>query len=210
MTSSMHASSSAERWGPLWGARPDDWAISEEQHVASYEAALARVALEPGDQVLDVGCGVGVFLGLIAGRGAEPHGLDASEALIALARERLPDADLRVGDMESLPYEDAGFDLVTGFTSFFFANDIVAALREAGRVAKPAASVVIQVWGAHERCSLEAMKEIARPVHASAAAGCAAGSRFLPAGHARGARNRGWARSGGSLRDELGVYVSGR
>jgi SAM-dependent methyltransferase len=163
MTSSMHASSSAQRWGPLWGARPDDWAISEEQHDASYEAALARVALEPGDQVLDIGCGVGVFLGLIAGRGAEPHGLDASEALIALARERLPDADLRVGDMESLPYEDAGFDLVTGFTSFFFANDIVAALREAARVAKPAASVVIQVWGAHERCSLEAMKEIARP-----------------------------------------------
>jgi SAM-dependent methyltransferase len=164
MTSSMHASSSsAERWGPLWGARPADWAISEEQHVPSYEAALARVALEPGHHVLDVGCGVGVFLGLIAGRGGEPHGVDASEALIALARRRLPEADLRVGDMESLPYEDATFDLVTGFTSFFFATDMVAALREAGRVAKSGASVVIQVWGAHERCSLEAMKEIARP-----------------------------------------------
>jgi SAM-dependent methyltransferase len=65
--------------------------------------------------------------------------------------------------MESLPYDDDTFDLVTGFTSFFFANDMVAALREAGRVAKPGAPVVIQVWGAHERCSLEAMKEIARP-----------------------------------------------
>jgi SAM-dependent methyltransferase len=65
--------------------------------------------------------------------------------------------------MESLPYEDDTFDLVTGFTSFFFANDMVAALREAGRVAEPGASVVIQVWGAHEHCSLEAMKEIARP-----------------------------------------------
>ena len=40
---------------------------------------------------------------------------------------------------------------------------MVAALREAGRVAKPGAPVVIQVWGAHERCDLEAMKEIARP-----------------------------------------------
>jgi SAM-dependent methyltransferase len=163
MSSTMHASSSAERWGPLWGARPADWAISEEQHVPGYEAALGRAPLEPGQRVLDIGCGVGVFLGLVAGRGAQPHGIDASEALIALARERLPAADLRVGDMESLPYEDATFDLVTGFTSFFFANDMVAALREAGRVAKAGASVVIQVWGAHERCSLEAMKEIARP-----------------------------------------------
>jgi hypothetical protein len=40
---------------------------------------------------------------------------------------------------------------------------MVAALREAGRVAKPGAPVVIQVWGAHERCDLEAMKQIARP-----------------------------------------------
>jgi hypothetical protein len=53
--------------------------------------------------------------------------------------------------------------LVTGFNSFFFANDMVAALREAGRVAKPGAPVVIQVWGAHERCDLEAMKQFARP-----------------------------------------------
>jgi ubiquinone/menaquinone biosynthesis C-methylase UbiE len=49
--------------------------------------------------------------------------------------------------MEALPYADDAFDLVTGFTSFFFANDIVAALREAARVAKPAGPVVIQVWG---------------------------------------------------------------
>jgi SAM-dependent methyltransferase len=157
------AQSSAERWGPLWGARPRDWAISEEQHVPSYEAALSRLRLEPGQRVLDIGCGVGVFLALVAEHGAEPHGIDASETLIALARERLPEADLRVGDMESLPYEDDTFDLLTGFTSFFFANDMVGALREAGRVAKPAASLVIQVWGAHERCSLEVMKEIARP-----------------------------------------------
>jgi SAM-dependent methyltransferase len=104
-----------------------------------------------------------VFLGLVANRGAKAFGLDASEALITAARRRLPDADLRVGDMESLPYEDDTFDLVTGFNSFFFATDMVAALREAGRVAKPGAPVVIQVWGAHERNDLEAMKVIARP-----------------------------------------------
>jgi SAM-dependent methyltransferase len=156
-------SGSAERWGPLWGARPDDWALTEDQHVVGYEEALRHVTLNPGDRVLDIGCGAGTFLRLVAGRDAEPYGIDASEALIALARERVPEAALRVGDMEDLPYENGTFDLVTGFTSFFFANDMVAALREAARVAKPRAFVVIQVWGAHERSDLEAMKEIARP-----------------------------------------------
>src|SRR5919197_314544 len=162
-TQPLTATGSAARWGPLWGARPEDWALSEDKQVPAYEEALRHVSLERGDSVLDIGCGVGTFLRLVADRGAEPHGIDESEALIALAHTRLPDADLRVGDMEDLPYPNAMFDLVTGFTSFFFANDMVAALREAGRVAKPRAPVVIQVWGAHEHCDLEAMKELARP-----------------------------------------------
>jgi SAM-dependent methyltransferase len=156
-------SGSAERWGPLWGARPDDWALSEDQQVPTYEEALRRVDLRAGRRVLDVGCGAGAFLRLVADRGADPYGLDASESLIELARGRVPEADLRVGEMEDLPYEDDTFDLVTGFNSFFFANDMVAALREAGRVARPGTPVVIQVWGPYERRDLEAMMRIAHP-----------------------------------------------
>ena len=154
---------SAERWGPLWGARPDDWALSEDQQLPTYEEALNRVGLEPGQLVLDIGCGVGAFLRLVVARGARAYGLDASAALLDLARRRVPDAQLRVGDMESLPYDGDMFDLVCGFTAFFFANDIVVAVREAGRVAKPGAPVVIGVWGPHEENDLEAMKEIVRP-----------------------------------------------
>jgi SAM-dependent methyltransferase len=154
---------SAQRWGPLWGARPADWALTEDQQTPTYEEALRRVDLQRGDLVLDIGCGVGAFLRLVADRGARPFGLDASEALLEVARKRVPDAELRVGDMEALPYYDDTFDVVTGFSAFFFANDFVSALREAGRVTKPGAPVVIQVWGPHERNSLEAMKEIIRP-----------------------------------------------
>lgn len=162
-TASSTVTGSASRWGPLWGARPADWALSEDRQLPTYEAALQRTTLQPGQRVLDIGCGVGAFLCLAAERGAVPYGIDASEALIGLARTRLPDADLRVGEMEDLPWGDDTFDLVTGFNSFFFANDMVSALREARRVAKPGAQVVIQVWGAHEHCDLEAMKQLARP-----------------------------------------------
>lgn len=161
-TTTEPAIGSAERWGPLWGARAADWALSEDQQVPTYEEALRRLD-QPGARVLDIGCGVGAFLRLVAARGAEPFGIDASRALLELARERLPEADLRVGDMEALPYDDDSFELVTGFNSFFFANDFVAAVREAGRVAKPGSPVVIQVWGRHEHNDLEAMKRIARP-----------------------------------------------
>src|SRR5262249_5406810 len=148
---------------PLWGARPADWALSEDLQIPTYEAALAQVDVGHGQKVLDVGCGAGAFLRLVAERGGEPYGLDASESLVAFARERQPRADIRVGEMEALPWQDDTFDVVTGFNSFFFANDMVAALREAGRVAKPGGHVVIQVWGAHERCDLEAVKQVARP-----------------------------------------------
>src|SRR5829696_1166856 len=153
----------AHRWGPLWGARPSDWALSEDQQIPTYEDALRRVGLEPGWSVLDIGCGVGAFLRAVVARGAHAFGVDASPSLLDVARGRVPDAELRVGDMESLPYDDDTFDLVCGFNSFFFAGDMVGAVREAGRVAKPGAPVVIQVWGPHARNDLEVMKEVVRP-----------------------------------------------
>ncbi len=54
--------------------------------------------------------------------------------------------------------------MVAGFTSFFFAADMVAALHEAGRVGKPGAPVVIQVWGTPKRCDTTAMKRAVAPL----------------------------------------------
>ncbi len=162
MTSTT-ASGSATRWGPLWGSRARDWGANEEQQGPTYDEAIKRVGPTVGKRVLEVGCGTGVFLAAVAARGARPVGLDASEELIELARDRVPSAEVVVGDMQFLPFEDDSFDLVAGFNSFFFADDIVAALREAGRVARPGAPVVVQVWGRPEHCDLEAMKQVVRP-----------------------------------------------
>ena len=157
MATSIAASGSAGRQGDLWGQRPQAWGAIEEQQRPTYEEGIRRAGLKAGDRVLDVGCGTGVFLRAVTDRGGRAYGLDASRALLRVARSRVPEADLRVGDAESLPHEDDSFDLVTGFNSFFFADDMVAALREAGRVAKPGAPVLVQVWGRPERCDLVPM-----------------------------------------------------
>lgn len=153
----------AERWGRLWGERADEWALTEQQQLPTYEAALDRLGVGAGDRVLEVGCGSGVFLRAAVDRGAAVTGVDSSERLVELARGRAPEADIRVGDLQALPFDDDTFDVVAGFNAFFFASDMVAALREAGRVARPGGSVVIQVWGQHGTCDLDAIKPIIRP-----------------------------------------------
>jgi SAM-dependent methyltransferase len=129
----------------LWGTHAAGWAEHERQYRPSYEAALELLGAPRC--VLDVGCGAGTFLRAAADRGAEVSGLDASPALLELARAQLPHADLVLGDLQAIPYGDATFDAVTSFTSYWFAADPVEALREAGRVAKPGAPVLVTVHG---------------------------------------------------------------
>src|SRR5580698_5725034 len=89
--------------GRLWGWRARDWAdIQEGQMWAAYRTILAKLALEPGQSLLDVGCGAGMFASMASERRLLVSGIDASDALIAIARERTPGADFRVGDIEDL------------------------------------------------------------------------------------------------------------
>jgi SAM-dependent methyltransferase len=117
---------------------------------AAYRTILAKLALEPGQSLLDVGCGAGMFASMASERGLLVSGIDASEALIAIARERAPGADFRVGDLEDLPFPEASFDAVTGFNAFQFATHPVAALSKARRAAKRGSPIVVVIWGRHE------------------------------------------------------------
>jgi SAM-dependent methyltransferase len=85
-------------------------------------------------------------------RGARVAGLDAAEASLEIARERAPEGDFRAGELEYLPWADNTFDVVTGFNSFQYAADVVNALREARRVARPRGRVAMAVWGRAEDC----------------------------------------------------------
>jgi SAM-dependent methyltransferase len=145
----------AEIQGELWGARARDWAtLQEPAWRPIYREALLSAGVGPGTRVLDVGCGAGGALAVARELGAEPLGFDASEALAAIARERLPGVHVEVGEMEALPFDDSAFDLVTGFNSFQFAANVVGALSEACRVCRRTGCVFMFVWGRREDCEL--------------------------------------------------------
>lgn len=136
--------------GKLWGSRARDWAeIQERQHGAAYDAIIPRF-MKSGTIYLDAGCGSGMAAAMAARRGAKVSGIDAAENLLTIARERTPSGDFRLGDLETLPFADAAFDLVTGFNSFQYAGNPVAALTEARRVTKPSGHIVIMTWGPPE------------------------------------------------------------
>jgi SAM-dependent methyltransferase len=139
---------SAAAQGSLWGARARDWAdLAEPGQVPFYEAVFEEIGVGPSTRLLDVGCGAGLALVLAAKRGAVVAGLDAAQGLLAVAHERLPEADIRAGDVEELPYADATFTAATSFNSVQYADDPVRALRELARVLEPGSPIAVVTWG---------------------------------------------------------------
>jgi SAM-dependent methyltransferase len=145
----------AELWGP--GAR--DWSdYNEPMCTPFYEAVLDATGVAAGTTLLDVGCGGGFALLLAARRGATVSGIDATPALLDIARERVPGASLAVGDLEdALPYETGAFDVVTAFNSVQFAADPVAAVKSMSQAVRPGGLISLLVWGPPEQCESGAM-----------------------------------------------------
>jgi len=136
----------------LWGTDPQAWAeLAEAHNRPLFEAVLDAALVGTGTHLLDVGCGSGLAMVLAAERGAMPSGIDISPGLLGVARERLPQADLREGDMEELPFADAAFDAVIGINAFQFAGDPPRALAQAARVLRPGGRLVASLFAAPER-----------------------------------------------------------
>ena len=148
---------SARVQGALWGARANDWADIQEPLFAPLHEAALDVAISPDARLLDVGCGAGGFCDMASKAGARVYGIDAAEALIAIAKKRTPDGRFCVGDMEALPYPEGSFDAVVGINSFGHAANPLHALQEARRVAADGATVVVTAWSAPEDSGASAL-----------------------------------------------------
>lgn len=101
--------------------------------------------VKPGVKLLDLACGDGLDLVYYKKLGAEIYGLDASEELIKIAKERLPKEDLRVGLFEQIPFDDEYFDIVLSKYAIQTSADINPILKEIYRVLKPGGIVMYLV-----------------------------------------------------------------
>jgi ubiquinone/menaquinone biosynthesis C-methylase UbiE len=135
-----------EEYDRLAGIYDTRWSFYNE---ATARETMRRLRLEPGDRVLDVGCGTGILLGALAAAYSEAglSGIDASPEMLGVARRRLGDrADLRQGWAHELPWEDRSFDLVVCSSVLHYLRSPEPALAEMRRVLRPAGTVVITDW----------------------------------------------------------------
>jgi len=124
------------RWAERYdGPNP---AIAREQPIV--HGLLAD--LPPG-RALDAACGTGRHAARLAELGHQVVGVDATPAMLSLARKKVPGVDFRLGKLEELPVQDATVDLVTCALALSHLDDLRPAITEFARVLKPGGHLII-------------------------------------------------------------------
>jgi SAM-dependent methyltransferase len=111
---------------------------------------LQDLRIEPGTNVLDVGCGAGQIAIPMARAGVRVTGVDIATNLIADARARAAQEGLTVqfdeGDAEDLPYPDASFDTIISLIGAMFAPRPDRVASELKRVTRPRGRIIMVNW----------------------------------------------------------------
>jgi SAM-dependent methyltransferase len=122
-----------------------------EQGIGDFgKAALTAANAQPGEKVIDIGCGLGgTTRSLAEAVGLSGHvlGVDISEELVEGARShRVPNATFVVGNAATHPFEAASYDLVFSRFGVMFFGDPVAAFRNFQQALKPTGRLVFVCW----------------------------------------------------------------
>ena len=133
------------------------WFAGRRRIIAGFVERACRDLGKSQPSILDVGCGTGANLQMLSQFGVA-EGVDVSVAALDFCRARGL-AEVKQGAAESLPYEDAAFDLVTGLDVVEHLDDDIAGLKEMRRVLRPGGRAVLFVpafmflWGVQDDIS---------------------------------------------------------
>ena len=157
-----------------WNAKLYD---TRHNFVTKYgEDVLELLQPQPGERILDVGCGTGHLTAKIAESGATVLGLDSSDEMIATAREAYPQLAWSVADISSIEPEtllaDGPFDAVFSNAALHWVSRAEAAVQAMSAVLRPGGRFVVE-FGGHRhiekvlRGLLDAMEAVTgtRPKH---------------------------------------------
>ncbi len=139
----------AAGWGTKDVAAYDAFAGRVTSRIA--DPLLEAVGAGPGTRVLDVATGPGYVAERAAARGADPVGLDLSEAMLAHARARVPHVEFISGDATALPFPAESFDAVLGAFVLLHLGRPQLAAAEAARVLIPGGRAAFSVWNEPSR-----------------------------------------------------------
>lgn len=131
------------RWAPRYdGPNP---AIEREEPIV--RAILTQIA--PG-AALDAACGTGRHAAALAALGHRVIGVDTTEEMLSLARDKVPGAEFRRGRLEALPVEDASVDVLTCALALEHVETLEPVFREFARVLRPGGQAIVSdmhpVW----------------------------------------------------------------
>jgi SAM-dependent methyltransferase len=167
------------RQSELWGSAPWERLATTMHDV--YAELVRVLAPSPGERWLDLATGTGAVAIEAARAGADVTGQDLAQGMIATARRLAREAGVavrfEVGDVESLPYADASFDIISSAFGVTFARDHFAVAHELARVCRPGGRIGLTDWQTRRHTEFEEML-----------------SRFIPTGSAE-ARSHDWGRN---------------
>jgi SAM-dependent methyltransferase len=122
-----------------WAETYDHPEEQDPDPIQALEGPVMRKFIDglPDGPVLDAACGTGRHTAYIVEKGHEVLGVDPNEAMLEKAKEKVPDAEFKVGDLSSLPAEDGSYGAVTCGLAFGHVEDLGPAAKELARVLKP-------------------------------------------------------------------------